>query len=121
MAAGDCSPAAVELLFNRNFVVDAGEIDALTLPDDASRDVNDDRDHVCPDEVIDGVEGLREGGPVQVVRVERPLVKHEGEECGGDDSHNGDQRQPSDLPARDWRRVVEVLPPPWQDDRGNDG
>ena len=69
-------------------MVDAGQVDALPLADDPRGDVDGDGHHVCGGEVDDGVHGLRERGPVQVVRVERPLVEHESQEDGGDGAYD---------------------------------
>src|SRR5690242_16837410 len=76
---GGC-PAADRTLLNRYLVVDAAQVDPLPAADDAGGDVDDDRDHVRTDEVVDRVHGRLEGSPVEVGAVERPLVEHEEQE-----------------------------------------
>src|SRR6266567_3307753 len=106
------SPAAEVPLFNRNLVVDAGQVDALSLTDDPGGDVDDDRDHVSGDEIPDGADSLRKRCAVQVVGVERPLVEHEGQENRRDHAYHTDQRQAGDLVACDGGGLVEILAPP---------
>src|SRR5207237_10279765 len=77
-------PAATTTLLNRDFVVDPAQVDALPIPHDASHDVDDDRDDVGRQEVVDGVRGRLERRAVQVVLVERPLVQHEQQEQPSD-------------------------------------
>src|SRR5581483_7977787 len=103
-------PGDYELLFNRDLVVDARQVDALVLAHDARDDVDHDRDHVRGDEVVRGVQGRRPGdeevtevqvGPVQVGAAERPLVQHVDQEESGDHADDADRRDPGNLPRGD--------------------
>src|SRR6266480_3309239 len=54
-SATSSSPAAVTILFNRYLVVDPAQVDSLPAPDDPRGHVDDDRDDVGGQEVVNRV------------------------------------------------------------------
>src|ERR1700674_373874 len=88
------SPAAAALLFNRNLVMDAFQVDPLALANDPGDDVDDDGDEVGGNEVVDRVRRRLEGSAVEVVGVEGPLPEHEKQEQACDHADDRDDRDP---------------------------